>query len=75
MITNKYCELSKLSEEQVEMLRVLMPDSNYFAFGLSHALIGFTHSGSSGTWEQGGGDIVITFMQMVVLLAAEVEGV
>ena len=75
MITNRYCELSKLSRAQVEMLMSLMPDGEYFAFYSYEKLIGFDHDGDVGTWEQSESDIVITFMQMIVLLAAEVEGI
>ena len=75
MITNRYCELSKLSEAQVEMLMALMGYSAFFDFNPEESLIGFGHSGTMGTWEQDESHIAITFMQMVVLLAAEVEGI
>ena len=75
MITNRYCELSKLSKAQIEMLRDLMDCSAFFDFNPEESLIGFGHSGTVGTWEQDESHIVITFMQMIVLLADEVEGV
>ena len=73
-ITNRYCLLSTLSEEQITKLRALMPATpSWFDFWVGEDVIGFDEAGAVGTWTSEESSIIITFSQMVRLLTEEDE--
>jgi hypothetical protein len=71
-ITNRYCELSTLTQTQIDKLRVLMPVGR-FDFFESETVLGFRDGGRVGTWSQCASDIIISYKQMVALLTGEEE--
>jgi hypothetical protein len=72
-IKNKYCLLSELNQDQIDKLRELMPDSQWFNFYKEEALIGFDHDEDAGTWGEQKGCSPITYKEMLSLLGEEEE--
>jgi hypothetical protein len=72
-ITNKYCLLSDLNQDQIDKLVGLVPCADYFNFNKSEVLIGFSPNGNAGTWRRGLTDEIITYKEMLSLLGAKEE--
>jgi hypothetical protein len=72
-IRNKYCRLSELTQGQIAKLKRLMPNSNYFDFNQNETLIGFSESGTAGTFREDAIDEIITYKEMLSLLGAKEE--
>ena len=72
-ITNKHCLLSELSQAEIDKLKGLMPDSDFWDDTRFNKLIGFTRNGIAGLWGQGPIDQIITYKEMLVLLGANEE--
>ena len=70
-ITNTYCLLSDLTQAQIEILLVLMPESNYFNFNPFEIIIGFTENAVAGTFIQRADDKIITYREMFTLLSVQ----
>jgi hypothetical protein len=72
-IRNKYCRLSELTQFQIDKLRSLMTDTEYFDFGEEESLIGFSPRGNAGTWLMNVNYKTITYKEMLSLLGAKEE--
>tara|TARA_R110000851_G_scaffold5671_3_gene23237 strand:- start:11 stop:493 length:483 start_codon:yes stop_codon:yes gene_type:complete len=72
-ITNKYCLLSALTQEQIDKLVELMPKSGWFNFISVETLIGFSEYGTVGTFKEDAGDDIIAYKEMLSLLGVKEE--
>jgi hypothetical protein len=72
-ITNKYCLLSELNQDQIDKLVELMPDTTYFDFRHDEPYIGVTKNGDWGTWVKKESRTHITYKEMLSLLGEEEE--
>jgi hypothetical protein len=67
-ITNTMCRLSDLSTTQVSLLRKLLPGSMCFDFHHFEPFIGFSTTGTAGTWKGTDSTTVVTYATMMELL-------
>ena len=72
-IKNKYCLLSELTQDQIDKLEELMPESEDFDFTRAETLIGFTCDGLAGTFKEDNFDEIITYKEMLSLLGVKEE--
>jgi hypothetical protein len=70
-IKNKYCLLSELTQDQLDTLLGLLPETGYFDFQDGESLIGFSPNGNAGTWDMNVVYEIITYKEMLSLLGEE----
>ena len=73
-IKNKYCLLSELTQAEIDMLKGLMPDSQFWRYQHRvQTLVGFAPNGNAGLWCRDPIDQIITYKEMLSLLGAKDE--